>query len=443
MKKILTAAMALSCALSLCACSMPPFLFLDFGNETEVSTDIDTEINVESSIPTTTETSATESIEASVETTEPTASSETSAETSVDIASPSVELPSELSDDLYSFQVSVNGTVYQFPMWYSDFENLGWLYKGKPEEITLSSNQYTAAEVWLMDKGRVYTKMANLSANSQTLDKCSVSGITFEKYNLKECDWEIIMPKGIQYGVSNAEDIIAAYGDPTSDYDSDLYYKMTYEYDMYQEICFYVYKESGVLEQIEIENLIPLEGADNSINEEVPEVVKNYSAPTELGDDLYVFNVEIDGALYNLPCPVSELLANGFTIKEDSSASAIAAGDFDWVEFRYNNQGFRTLVRNYASYATIPENCFVTTVDSYDFGDKVSFNIPCGLTVGDTEEDLLKVLENYNYDLDTTSSSATYYRVYNPIGSKLDMFYFTVKDGAIYTVEVEHDERPE
>ncbi len=51
MKKFLTAAMALSCALSLCACSMPSFLFLDFGDETEVSTEIYTENNVESSIP--------------------------------------------------------------------------------------------------------------------------------------------------------------------------------------------------------------------------------------------------------------------------------------------------------------------------------------------------------------------------------------------------------
>lgn len=432
-KKLLTATMALACSLSLCACSMSSFLSLDSDDSVEataeVSSDVDTDVTVEPTV--TTETATAEAtVEAS---TEATAASNTA----------SVELPTELSDDLYSFQVSVNGAVYQFPMWYSDFESLGWLYKGDPSKVTLSSNQYTAAEVWIMEKGKVYTKMANLSANSQSLDKCSVCAITFEKYNLKECDWEIIMPKGIQYGVSTTDDILAAYGDPTSDYDSDLYYKMSYEYDMYQEICFYVYKESGVLEQIEIENIIPLEGADNSVSDEVPDVVKNYVAPTELGNDLYEFNVEIDGVLYNLPCPVSELLANGFTIKEDSSASAIAAGDSDWVEFRYNNQGFRTLVRNYADYATIPENCFITVLEAYDLGDKVSFNVPCGLTIGDSEEELLKVLANYNYDLDTTSTLATYYRVYNPIGSKLDRFYFTVKDGAIYNIDVDHDEKPE
>lgn len=51
-----------------------------------------------------------------------------------------------LSDDLYDFQISIDGTVYQFPMFYSDFEALGWEYDGDPTN-TLSSNQYTAVEI--------------------------------------------------------------------------------------------------------------------------------------------------------------------------------------------------------------------------------------------------------------------------------------------------------
>ena len=55
--------------------------------------------------------------------------------------------PSELSDDIYSFQVSVDGTVYQFPMWAKDFAALGWTYDGDDSQ-TLTSNQYTVAETW-------------------------------------------------------------------------------------------------------------------------------------------------------------------------------------------------------------------------------------------------------------------------------------------------------
>ena len=57
-----------------------------------------------------------------------------------------------------------------------------------------------------------------------------------DRYQMKDSDWEILLPGGIQWGVSNADDIKAAYGDPTSDYDGDNYYKMSYQYDFYREI---------------------------------------------------------------------------------------------------------------------------------------------------------------------------------------------------------------
>lgn len=77
------------------------------------------------------------------------------------------EMPAELSDDIYDFQISIDGTVYQFPMWYSDFEALGWEYDGDNTE-TLSSNQYTLGQRWKKDGVSVYTRFANLSMNAVT-----------------------------------------------------------------------------------------------------------------------------------------------------------------------------------------------------------------------------------------------------------------------------------
>ncbi len=350
--------------------------------------------------------------------------------------------PSELSDDLYDFQVSINGDVYQIPMWYSDFEALGWEYDGDNTE-TLSSNQYTTSQRWKKDGFSIYTRFANLSMNSVTFADSMIGGIALDKYDLKDCDWEILLPGGIEWGVSNADDIRAAYGDPTDDYDGDMYYKMTYKYDSYREISLYVYKETDALEQIDIQNLVELEGADNSVDESVPDVVKDYKAPSELGDDLYSFNVELEGNLYTLPCPVSEFLANGFTIDESNSDMEVAAGSFGWVDLKYNNQTLHAMADNYADYATVMENCFVTDVKSSDFGPEFELVIPGNIKRGDAQADVEKALEGFNVEKETSDSGFTYYTIYDPDGSKLNRYEVCVQDGVVIQIEVKNDELPE
>lgn len=349
-----------------------------------------------------------------------------------------VNTPSELSDDIYSFQVSIDGTVYQFPMWASDFAALGWEFDGTPDG-TLASYEYTVAETWVKDGVEVYTNLANLTMNTLAYEDAMVAGIEFDKWNMEDCDWEIILPKGVQYGVSTRDDIIAAWGDPTSEYDGSMYYNMTYEYDSYQEIDLYVYKDTGVLQEIEIRNMIELEGGDNTVDPTVPEAVKNYQAPTELGDDLYVYNIEIEGNLYTLPFPVSALLDNGFTIKESGSNMEIGAGSYGWVELVYNNQSFSCMVDNYADYATIAENCFITSFESDEYFSNFDVTIPGGLKRGDSEKTLLDVIKNFNYEVET-SGDYTYYSIYKPddeYGSKFDI---RVKEGVIIGIEVEYDD---
>jgi len=354
-----------------------------------------------------------------------------------------VAAPSELSDDLYDFQISVDGTVYQFPMWAADFEALGWTYDGDASQ-TLSSNQYTTTESW--DKGEfsVYTQLANLSMNTVGITEAMVAGITFEEYQLDGCDWDIILPKGIQYGVSNTEDVIAAYGDPTDEYDGELYYKMTYEKDFYQEIHIYVSKETNVINKIEIQNIVELEGADNSVDSTVPDVVKNYKAPTSLGDDLYGFDIELEGNLYTLPCPVSELLANGFTINEDNSEAAFGAQGSGWLELVYNIQKFHTIVRNYADYATTAENCFLIDIESSCFEPDYNLVIPCGIKRGDSEESVLEILKDYNYEVEQSEGSDfTYYNVFDPEGSRLQGYTIVTKEGEVVIIEAETNTKPE
>ena len=348
-------------------------------------------------------------------------------------------VPGELSDDLYDFQISIDGTVYQFPMWYSEFEALGWEYDGDPTN-TLSSNQYTFSEVWKKDGIRIYTRLANLSMNTVPFSESMVAGISLEKYNLQDCDWNIILPGGIQWGVSNADDIIAAYGDPTDDYDSDMYYKLTYEYDWYREINLYVYKEEGVLLEIDIENIVELEGADNSVDETVPDLVKDYTAPKSLGTDFYAYTAQMEGVVYSLPCPVSVLLENGFTIDKSKSDDVVAAGRSGWISLRYNNQTLRTMVKNYADYATTIENCFVTSMESSIYGPEFDLVFPGNIKVGDSEDAVKKAVNGFNYEIEASDSDYTYYNIYD--SSVLDRYTIVVKDGSIISIEIRNSTKP-
>lgn len=351
------------------------------------------------------------------------------------------QAPGELSDDLYDFQISIDGTVYQFPMWFSEFEALGWEYDGDPTN-TLSSNQYTLSEVWKKDGIRIYTRLANLSMNTVPFSESMVAGISLEKYNLKDCDWDIILPGGIQWGVSNADDIIAAYGDPTDDYDGDMYYKMTYEYDWYREIELYVYKEEGVLLQIDIENIVELEGADNSIDETVPDLVKDYTAPKSLGTDFYAYTAQMEGVVYSLPCPVSVLLENGFTIDKSKSDDVVAAGSFGWVSLKYNNQTLRAIAENYADYATTIENCFVTSMESSIYGPEFDLVLPGNIKVGVSEDAVKKAVKGFNCEVETSDSGYTYYTVSDPNLSVLDRYTITTKDGSVISLEIKNSTEP-
>ena len=346
--------------------------------------------------------------------------------------------PSELSDDIYSFQVSVDGTVYQFPMWAKDFAALGWTYDGDDSQ-TLTSNQYTVAETWVKGDLEVYTSLINLSMNEVTYKDATVGGITFDEYDLKDTNVQIVLPKGIQFGVSTRDDIIAAYGEPTDEYDGSMYYNMTYEYDYYQEIDLYVYKETGTLDKIEIRNFIELEGADNSVDSTVPDVVKEYQAPTELGSDLYAFNIQLEGKLYKLPCPVSVLVENGFKIVEENSQMEIGADSYGWIELLYNNQTYRCIVDNYANYATVAENCFVTTMESSIYGPEFDLVIPGNIKVGDEETGVVEIIKNFNYEAET-SGDFTYYEISDPEGSSLAGYELTVKEGKVISIDVQFDD---
>lgn len=134
----------------------------------------------------------------------------------------SVEMPEELSDNLYDFQIAMDGQVYKFPMWFDDFEALGWEYLGDRTEV-LYANEYLYAEPWQKDGVTIYTSIANLSLNAIAPEEGQICGLDLDGYQMRNCDWKIELSKGITFGESAREDILKAYGEPTDEYDGELY----------------------------------------------------------------------------------------------------------------------------------------------------------------------------------------------------------------------------
>ena len=352
----------------------------------------------------------------------------------------------QLSENLYDFQIQLDGEVYQFPMSYEEFLAYGWeisIYSD--ETANLEPNQF---DLVYFSKGEVECMAfaLNLGLNTMPVSECIIGGISIDNFDWDLSKGEVLLPGGIRRGVSTLEDVTAAYGSATDTYEGELYTSLTYEKDYYQSVELYIYKESGVLEDVEIRNFTEPEGFDaGEVNEEVPEEIAAYTAPEELGADLTSYTVEFDGGLYQLPCPVSELEANGWTIDTDDSAEYIPAKSSDWVAFSKDGLSFDILAYNSADYATIPSNCWVETLEAGGYGLEVSMKVP-GAQIGTPEEELVQALEDAGVEYEMEEgSSYRYYQVGEYSWNAVSFYVYTDEESGsypvntVYKIEVGHE----
>ncbi len=319
----------------------------------------------------------------------------------------------ELSDDLYSFQLKIDGELYQFPMSYADFTAKGWTCKAD-ETSELAPNYYTS-ETFTKGDLEAYVDLINFGINTVTYADCLVGGISIDEWQFEDApDTVIEFPGGITYGVSTLDDVTVAYGTPSDTYEGELYTKLSYDYASYQDIELYIDIETGVLDEFDLRNLTYDEesaSTDTSdVSDEPTAEVLAYEAPTELGDDLGSFIVEYAGDLYQLPAPVSAFLENGWTLIEEDSESVVAGKNTGWVYMMKDNQTFHTLARNYGANATTIENCFVTSVEASIHGPNLPLTVQKGITMGMSGEELLAALEGEKYEV-TGDEPYVYYNI--------------------------------
>ncbi len=191
------------------------------------------------------------------ETTEATEEETTEATTE---AATEASAPGELSDDLYSEQISIDGVVYHLPFDYSlisDKYTFDLADYGKEDGYQLEANEYTLSTIYLenseIDEDFDCTVgFKNLTSEAKDIKTTSIWAMDFDMTYCETDNYpKVVLPKGITWG-STLDEVKAAYGEPTEDpyyADSLGYWSYTYsDDDLDYSVDLIIYEDKGVTE---------------------------------------------------------------------------------------------------------------------------------------------------------------------------------------------------
>lgn len=322
------------------------------------------------------------------------------------------ESAEELGDDIYSFSMEFDGQTMKFPMTYQDFVGMGWELSSREDpDMKISTNSYGFVS-FNKGKNSVSAEVMNLGINEVGLEDSLIGGITVDgSYDIDLTSVSVKLPGGIELGKSTLDDIKAAYGDPSDTYEGDLYTKVTYEKDTYQEVELSVFKDDNTLKKVDMENLEEPEGYDKgAVSDEVPDIVTAYKAPDALGSDMLDTAVEYMGDFYSLPAPVSAFTANGWEIQNAEDTPYVEGNGLAFIDMMKNNQSIHFSVYNETENATALENCFVRELSfaTYD-PESIAMKLSGDITLGADKAELIKMADEKGY---ISEENDDYLRIY-------------------------------
>ena len=329
------------------------------------------------------------------------------------------ESTGELGDDIYSFSMKFDGQTMKFPMTYQEFTDMGWeLSSSEDPDTKVSTNSYG---MLTFNKGAssVYADVINLGINEVGLEDCLIGGISVDgSYDVDLTVVSVKLPGDIELGKATLDDIKAAYGEPSDTYEGDLYTKLTYEKDSYQEVELSVFKDDNTLKEVDMRNFEEPEDYDKgTVSDEVPDIVTSYETPTALGDDMMDTAVEYMGDLYSLPAPVSAFTANGWEIQDAEDTPYVEGGGIAFIDMMKNNQSIHFSVYNETENATALENCFVRELSfaTYD-PESIEMKLSGDITLGADKAELIKMADEKGY---ISEENDDYLRIYPNKDSKI------------------------
>ena len=364
--------------------------------------------------------------------TEPESIIEPEIETPAANATPSAELAQEWD----SFQVELNGKLYQLPAPFAEFAADGWGFDD--ESLTLAPDTYSLEQM-KNGKQTIYARIINLDVNVLPFNECYIGSLALDEWDAERGGATLFVPGGISLGAS-MDDVRAAYGEPSSSSEGETFINWKYELKSYADLNVTFNSETKDVNKLDIRNYFPAEPitpSTSTSNSEVPASVLNYKAPTELGSNWDSYNVRFDGDLYTMPAPVSVFVANGWKIVDDNVTVSARSAKIGFTISK-NNKSMRTNLYNYSDTAQPAENCFVTKVISGIYsGVDLPIELPGGITRDSTAEDIVKAYGEPDKISDSTTFELYYY------GKVFECLSFSISHdtGKSQTIELEYSSK--
>jgi hypothetical protein len=333
-------------------------------------------------------------------------------------------VPAKLSDDPYSYDVSINGTAYTFPVLYSVFEQNNWACKDLGTDTLQPAG--IAEKTLTNGKQNIEVKLFNSGDTNLQLSECYVAGVTIDATS-KENGTTMSISKDITLG-STYEEVIKAYGKASNEGKTQSINKLTYTSDFYSYYEISIDTKINQVVSIMMENLVAPK--KSSTDETIPEVVRNYKSPSVLGNDLLAFNVKYDGILYKLPAPISEFAKNGWVLLSDGKELVHGGGSGPIIKLKKGKQVIVAQSSNYSNNKEFLKNCFITDLEYSRKDTAIHLELPKGISEKSTIEE---VIAAYGKPASEDEEIGLKYYSYGGLDQAVS---FTTKDGKIQEISV-------
>ncbi len=316
------------------------------------------------------------------------------------------EWPEELSDDWRDYQIRIDGTIYQFPIPYSEWSEKGWEAGNLPTYLAGNGSEYVYFE---KDGITLIAGLYNYNLNETLAEECYIIGINLDREDIPGTV-EIELASGVMMNVSTINDIKLAFGAPENVYESESYNYTALDYagDDYEDgIELEVDGETGTLSNIIIINTAVPDSVSISpsdISAEAPSINSLYFAPDGPSADRLDNIITVDGVHYQLPVPVSVFIENGW--KLDTAAPDYLAGySSDWTYLEKEGNKIAVGIDNFTANAILPVHAYVTEIEVEDGYCSYDVVFPGGLTLGMTGDDIVAVYGDLEEDFSVNEYS--------------------------------------
>ena len=319
-----------------------------------------------------------------------------------------------LSDYTWSdFIFSVGESVYKLPTPVSRVLNEGWVLEEAYSGSLIDPFTYIEAQAKNEKGYLVNFYISNSSDVGVVTEDCMVVGVDLD-LDAEEAG----LPEGLSLGLSDVNDIKNAYGIESTSEKSEDFTTYSYIVGEYERVDLRVSNDDKeVLVGFAVKNfVISDEVAIEGANSEATETVLGYEKPASLSGDISDIQVKIDNNVYSLPVPVKVLLDDGWEVDEDNSAKASTAHGSVWVRLLKDDAEINTVAYNIEDDAEVLSNLWIQSIDM-GVGD-TEFEVPGGIRVGMTKEDLTSILEESGIDCKEYSVGDFDYLEYNTEGNE-------------------------